>query len=73
MEALQQQGVFKSTTVTTGLAQRDTWQSCGRDVDIKFLAHYVGPGTNNKVNDWLVKQMKRAAARSPTCSRRTAS
>jgi branched-chain amino acid transport system substrate-binding protein len=60
-QALQQQGVFKSTTVTTGLANRDTWQSYGpASESIKFLCHYVpdGPGPKNKVNNWLVAKMK---------------
>jgi branched-chain amino acid transport system substrate-binding protein len=60
-QALQQQGVFKSTTVTTGLANRDTWQSYGpASESIKFLCHYVpdGPGPKNTVNNWLVAKMK---------------
>jgi branched-chain amino acid transport system substrate-binding protein len=60
-QALQQQGVFKSTTVTTGLANRDTWQSYGpASESIKFLCHYVpnGPSTKNKVNNWLIAKMK---------------
>ena len=60
-QALQQQGVFKATTVTTGLANRDTWQSYGpASGSIKFLSHYVwdGPAKTNKVNNWLVKKMK---------------
>lgn len=60
-QALQQQGVFKATTVTTGLADRITWQSYGpASADIKFLSHYVwdGPGKKNKVNNWLVAKMK---------------
>jgi branched-chain amino acid transport system substrate-binding protein len=61
-QALQQQGVFSSTTVTTGLADRVTWQSYGpASGSIKFLAHYVsdGPGKKNKVNNWLVTKMKK--------------
>lgn len=59
-QALQQQGVFSSTTVTTGLAQRDTWQSFGpAATSIKFLSHYVWNAPHNKVNDWLVAQMKK--------------
>ncbi len=58
--ALQQQGVFKSTTVTTGLAQRSTWQTFGNAAtDIKFLSHYVWSAPHNKVNDWLVKEMRK--------------
>jgi branched-chain amino acid transport system substrate-binding protein len=59
-QALQQQGVFNATTVTTGLAQRDTWQGFGSAATkIKFLAHYVATAPDNKVNDWLAAQMKR--------------
>ena len=59
-QAMQQQGVFKSTTVTTGLAQRSTWQTFGAAAgDIKFLSHYVWNAPHNKVNDWLIKQMKK--------------
>jgi len=59
-QALVQQGVPSSTTVTTGLAQRDTWQLFGSAAtSIKFLAHYVATAPDNKVNDWLVAQMKR--------------
>ncbi len=59
-QALQQQGVFNSTTVTTGLAQRDTWQAFGNAAtQIKFLSHYVWNAPKNKVNDWLIAQMKR--------------
>ncbi|HXH96234.1 MAG TPA: substrate-binding domain-containing protein [Gaiellaceae bacterium] len=60
-QALQQQGVFKSTTVTTGLANRDTWKSYGPASDsIKFLCHYIpdGPSKKNKVNNWLIAKMK---------------
>jgi branched-chain amino acid transport system substrate-binding protein len=65
-QALQQQGVFDETTVTTGLAQRDTWQSFGpAATSIKFLAHYVATGPDNKVNDWLAAQMKKARGQVP--------
>ncbi len=59
-QALQQQGAFSSTTVTTGLAQRDTWQTFGAAAtSIKFLSHYVWNTPKNKVNDWLVAQMRK--------------
>jgi branched-chain amino acid transport system substrate-binding protein len=65
-QALQQQGVFNVTTVTTGLPQRDTWQSFGPATSsIKFLSHYVSTGPDNKVNDWLVAQMKKARGQVP--------
>lgn len=60
-QALEQQGVFKATTVTTGLADRITWQSYGpASSSIKFLCHYVwdGPGSKNAVNNWLIAKMK---------------
>ncbi len=58
--ALQQQGVFKATTVTTGLAQRSTWQTFGdAATSIKFLSHYVWNAPHSKVNDWLIAQMKK--------------
>jgi branched-chain amino acid transport system substrate-binding protein len=56
-KALDQQGVLKSTTVTTGLAERATW-SLYPD-GITFLSHYVSVAPNNKVNDWLVKTMRK--------------
>jgi branched-chain amino acid transport system substrate-binding protein len=62
--ALQQQGVFSSTTVTTGLAERATWQSYGPAAgSIKFLSHYVWDGPRNPVNDWLVAKMKQNSQR----------
>jgi len=43
-QSLQQQGIFASTTVTTGLGDRASWSAYGADPkDIRFLAHYV-PG-----------------------------
>jgi branched-chain amino acid transport system substrate-binding protein len=63
-QALQQQGVFSSTTVTTGLAERATWQSYGpASASIKFLSHYVWDAPKNKVNNWLVAQMKQRSQR----------
>ena len=59
-QALQQQGVFNATTVTTGLAERATWQSYGpASASIKFLSHYVWNAPKNPVNDWLVAKMKK--------------
>lgn len=52
-QALQQQGVLSSTTVTTGLGDRASWPAYGADPkDIRFLAHYVpgaGDGPTAKV------------------------
>ncbi len=59
-QALEQQGVFKSTTVTTGLAQRDTWNGFGpAATQIKFLSHYVWNAPHNKVNNWLIAKMRK--------------
>jgi branched-chain amino acid transport system substrate-binding protein len=60
--ALDQQGVLSSTTVTTGLAERATWGSYGDPSTaskIKFLSHYVYTAPHNKVNDWLVQQLRK--------------
>jgi branched-chain amino acid transport system substrate-binding protein len=60
--ALDQQGVLSSTTVTTGLAERATWQSFGDAQStgkIRFLSHYVYNAPKNKVNDWLVTKLRR--------------
>jgi len=56
-KALQQQNVLSSTTVTTGLAERATWSAFPDG--ITFLSHYVSIAPNNKVNDWLVKTMRK--------------
>jgi branched-chain amino acid transport system substrate-binding protein len=60
--ALDQQGVLSSTTVTTGLAERATWGSYGDPgtaAKIKFLSHYVSTAPKNRVNDWLVKELRK--------------
>ena len=63
-KALDQQGAFGvSNKVVTGLAERATWTTFG-DVGtkIQFLSHYVytGPTKKNKINNWLVKTMRRS-------------
>jgi branched-chain amino acid transport system substrate-binding protein len=59
-QALQQQGVLRATTVVTGLANRATYQSFGPLVPgVKLLSHYVYQAPKSKVNDWLVKQMRK--------------
>jgi branched-chain amino acid transport system substrate-binding protein len=55
--ALDQQGVMNDVTVATGLAERLTWSVYPTSVN--FLSHYVATAPKNKVNDWLVKRMKR--------------
>jgi branched-chain amino acid transport system substrate-binding protein len=59
-KALDQQNVFNGPDVVTGLAERATWTSLG-DVATKihFLSHYVYTAPKNKVNDWLVKQLRK--------------
>ena len=55
--ALEQQRVLGSVKVTTGLAERATWGSFPTGID--FLSHYVSTAPKNKVNTWLVNQMRR--------------
>jgi branched-chain amino acid transport system substrate-binding protein len=59
-KTLDQQGVFGGTTVVTGLAERATWSGLGAEATkIQFLSHYVSTAPKSKVNDWLVKQMRK--------------
>jgi branched-chain amino acid transport system substrate-binding protein len=55
--ALEQQRVLGTVKVTTGLADRATWGSFPTGID--FLTHYVANAPKNKVNTWLVNQMRR--------------
>jgi branched-chain amino acid transport system substrate-binding protein len=55
--AFEQQGVSRSVTIATGLAERATWGSYVPGIN--FLSHYVSNAPKNKVNDWLVRKMKR--------------
>jgi branched-chain amino acid transport system substrate-binding protein len=58
--ALDQQGVFNGPDVVTGLAERATWTSLGAvATKIHFLSHYVYTAPKNKVNNWLVAQMRK--------------
>jgi branched-chain amino acid transport system substrate-binding protein len=59
--ALDQQGVFdRVDTIVTGLAERSTWPFYGPATGkIKFLNHYNATAPKNKVNDWLLRKMKR--------------
>jgi branched-chain amino acid transport system substrate-binding protein len=61
-QSLQQQGVPKSTKLVTGLADRVTYSTLGPVLGgVNLLSHYVSNGPKkNKVNAWLVKQMKRS-------------
>ena len=57
---LNQQGVFDGTQVITGLAERATWAAFGSQATkIHFLSHYVYTAPKNKVNDWLVTQIRK--------------
>jgi branched-chain amino acid transport system substrate-binding protein len=59
-KALDQQNVFTGTKVVTGLAERATWATLGdQATKIQFLSHYVYTAPKNKVNDWLVTQMRK--------------
>jgi branched-chain amino acid transport system substrate-binding protein len=59
-QALQQQRIPQTTTVVTGLAQRNSYQTFGPvATGLKLLSHYVYQAPKNPVNDWLVKQMRR--------------
>ena len=71
-QALDQQGVLGSTTVSTGLAERATWTRSASPDGITFLSHYVSNAPDNKVNDWLVDRCA-SATRCRTSSRRTGS
>jgi branched-chain amino acid transport system substrate-binding protein len=59
--ALEQQGVFGSVDkVVTGLAERATYPTFGPVASkISFLSHYVSNAPKNKVNDFLVKSMRK--------------
>ena len=60
-KALDQQNAFNGTDVVTGLAERATWGALGNDVATKihFLSHYTYTAPKNKVNDWLLQQMRK--------------
>jgi branched-chain amino acid transport system substrate-binding protein len=54
--ALDTQGVFEETTVTTGLGDRATWEFFGPAApEILFLAHYFPEAPDNEVNDFLLE------------------
>jgi branched-chain amino acid transport system substrate-binding protein len=61
-QALQQQGVPKSTKLVTGLADRVTYPALGPALaGVNLLSHYVanGPKKNN-INAWLVKRLAKS-------------
>ena len=59
-QALQQQGVPKSTTIVTGLANRAIYPVFGPQVPgVTLVSHYVYQAPKNAVNTWIVNRMKR--------------
>jgi branched-chain amino acid transport system substrate-binding protein len=58
-QALSQQGLLTSSTVVTGLADRVNYATYGPLGGLHYLSHYVYQAPKNKVNAWLVAQMKR--------------
>jgi branched-chain amino acid transport system substrate-binding protein len=65
-QALQQQGVMQSTDVVTGLADRVNYAPFGPLVPgVKLLSHYVYQAPKNKVNAWLVAQMRQRSGTVP--------
>jgi branched-chain amino acid transport system substrate-binding protein len=58
--ALSQQGAFGvSNRIVTGLAERATYPAYGPALNkIQFLSHYIFTAPKNKVNTWLLKQMR---------------
>jgi branched-chain amino acid transport system substrate-binding protein len=59
-KALDQQGVFNGPDVVTGLAEHATWATLGdQATKVHYLSHYVSTAPKNKVNDWLVAQLRK--------------
>ena len=57
-QALQQQGVAKTMTIVTGLANRASYDALGPLVPgITLLSHYVYTAPHNAVNTYLIKWM----------------
>jgi branched-chain amino acid transport system substrate-binding protein len=58
--ALDQQNVFANMKVVTGLDQRASYSTFGPVASrISFLSHYVYNAPQNKVNDFLVRSMRK--------------
>jgi branched-chain amino acid transport system substrate-binding protein len=58
--ALEQQNVFANMKVVTGLDQRVSYSTFGPVASrISFLSHYVWNAPKNKVNDFLVRSMRK--------------
>jgi branched-chain amino acid transport system substrate-binding protein len=59
-KSLDQQSVFNGPDVVTGLAEHATWSALGAPATkIHYLSHYVYTAPKNKVNDWLLQQMRK--------------
>jgi branched-chain amino acid transport system substrate-binding protein len=59
-KALDQQNAFKGADVVTGLAERATWAALGdQATKIHFLSHYTYTAPKNKLNDYLVAQLRK--------------
>jgi branched-chain amino acid transport system substrate-binding protein len=59
-QSLQQQRIPQTADVVTGLAQRNTYPSFGPVANgLKLISHYVYQAPKNKVNGWLVKEMRK--------------
>ena len=59
-KALDQQNVFNGPDVVTGLAERATWSALGdQATKIHFLSHYTYTAPKNKLNDYLVAQLRK--------------
>jgi branched-chain amino acid transport system substrate-binding protein len=58
--ALEQQNVFANMKVVTGLDMRASYPTFGPVASrISFLSHYVSNGPQNRVNDFLVRSMRK--------------
>ena len=58
--ALDQQNVFASTKIVTGLDQRASYATFGPVASkISFLSHYVHQAPKNRVNDFLVNALRK--------------
>lgn len=59
-QALDQQGVFSSTTIVTGLDQRSSYSAFGPVASkIEFLSHYVYQAPSNAANTALINALKK--------------
>lgn len=60
-QALQQQGVFDATTVTTGLGDVASYSAYGQDPSgIEFLSHYFPGAADNEVHAAMVERVEQS-------------